>query len=110
MVRKRGGVLARRWVTRALWGAVAVGAVAFAVNGGEFSVLDMRRRRVEAAELSAKLTAARFTIDSLRAYRDSVTRHPLVIERIGREQYGLVRSDREVVYWAPAADSTGGGQ
>jgi cell division protein FtsB len=110
MATKRGTVTARRWVTRAIWAAVALGAVAFAVNGGEFSVLDMRHRRAEAAELREKLTAARFTIDSLRAYRDSVKRHPLVIERIGREQYGLVRSDREVVYWAPATDSSSGPQ
>jgi cell division protein FtsB len=104
----RGKAVARRWTVRAIWSAVAVGAVVFAVNGGEFSVLDMRRRRAEAAELEAKLAAARVTLDSLRAFRDSVKRHPLVIERIGREQYGLVRSDREVVYWAPAADSSAG--
>jgi hypothetical protein len=109
MARARGSVWARWW-PRAVWAGVAVGAVAFAVWGGEFSVLDLRARRTEAAVLRARVAASRVTRDSLLAVLDSVRRNPVVIERIGRERHGLVRGDREFVYWVPAergADSTG---
>ncbi|MCU0634140.1 MAG: septum formation initiator family protein [Gemmatimonadaceae bacterium] len=110
MARARTTVWAR-WLPRLAWGAVAMGAGAFAVWGGEFSVLDLRAKRAEAAVLRARLVAAKATRDSLLAVLDSVKRHPAVIERIAREQHGLVRGDREFVYWAPvdsSADSVPG--
>jgi cell division protein FtsB len=105
MAAKRRTTTHWRWIQGLAAGVVGVGALAFAVFGGEFSILDMRRRRVDAATLRQRVAAARVTRDSLVLVRDSVRSHPLVIERIGRERYGLVRGDREVLYWAPSGES-----
>ena len=38
-------------------------------------------------------------VDSLRAYQRSVLRDPAVQERIAREQFGMVRGEKELLYW-----------
>jgi hypothetical protein len=37
-------------------------------------------------------------VDSLEAFKDSVLRDPQLQERIAREEFGMVRDDKELLY------------
>ena len=37
-------------------------------------------------------------VDSLTAYKKSVQTDPVVQERIAREEFGMVRGDKEILY------------
>ena len=95
-------VQVRRFILPALIGL----AVYFAVFGGEYSFLEVRRARAERereAERFAELTRVN---DSLRAWGDSLEADSATIERLARERYGMIR-DGEVLYRiAPPPDST----
>ncbi len=95
-------VQVRRFILPALIGL----AVYFAVFGGEYSLLEVRRARAERereAERFAELTRVN---DSLRAWGDSLEADSATIERLARERYGMIR-DGEVLYRiAPPPDST----
>ncbi len=71
---------------------------AFAVQGGEYSTLDIFRQH-------ARRTALRTEIDSLQRQVDSLTRlvhaietDPVVQERIAREEFGMIRGNKEILY------------
>jgi cell division protein FtsB len=80
-------------VTRTRWIAVAVVALAiyFALQGGEYSGLQLleltRRVRAEQA-LVAELTRE---VDSLARVRKRVETDPAMQERMARELYGMLR-------------------
>jgi cell division protein FtsB len=84
--------------------------------GGEYSVWELRRARAHLEESRAELAALREEIDSLRAWADSLRDDPWTLERLAREEHGLVRAGEEVVRVTGAPDeevlppdSSGGG-
>lgn len=85
---------------------VIVGALVFAIEGGEFSSLDLVRQRRERAELTRSIDSLQHVVDSLRRYHDKVEHDPATQERIAREVFGMVRGEREILY--RFADSAGG--
>ena len=88
-------------------------AAYFAVFGGEYSIFKIRRlEKIEAAS-SAELARTQAEIDSLQALANQIESDPAAIERVAREEYGMIR-DGEILYRfresAPdsaAADTTG---
>lgn len=72
-------------------------ALYWAVFGGEYSVWELRGARAELERSRAELTALRQEIDSLRAWADSLRDDPWTLERLAREEHGLVRAGEEVV-------------
>ena len=72
-------------------------AVYFAVFGGEYSWFELRNARAAVAQEELELTELHRQIDSLRAWADSLQIDPVTLERIAREQFGLVRPG-EVLY------------
>lgn len=66
-------------------------ALYFALFGGEYSFLELRRIRREMELESERLIEARRTIDSLRARVDSLENDSATIERVARERWGLIR-------------------
>lgn len=72
-------------------------AAYFAVFGGEYSVFELREIRQAREAKAAELERTRRAVDSLRVRADSLENDPTVLERIAREQYGMVR-DGEVLY------------
>ena len=78
--------------------------------GGEYSVWELRRARMELEESRAELAVLREEIDSLRAWADSLRNDPWTLERLAREEHGLVRPGEEVirVTGPPADDSVSG--
>ncbi|MEP7384425.1 MAG: septum formation initiator family protein [Gemmatimonadota bacterium] len=81
--------------------AVALGlvfAVFFAVQGGEYSTTALFRQRATEQVLRTSIDSLRHEVDSLAARRRRIATDPALQERIAREEIGMVRSDKELVY------------
>ncbi|MBK8248943.1 MAG: septum formation initiator family protein [Gemmatimonadetes bacterium] len=96
MASSRAGRPARgaRWLA----GLAVVAALVFAVQGGEYSSVDLFRQRARADSLQHDVDSLQRDIDSLRSMQVSLRSDPVVQERIAREMYGMVRGDKEIVY------------
>ena len=90
---------------RLVWGALVLGALAFAVQGGEYGTLDLVRQRARRATLQSAVDSLRREVDSLAAYERAIARDARVQERIAREEFGMVR-DGELLYRFVEGDST----
>jgi cell division protein FtsB len=77
---------------------VVLGALVFAVQGGEFSTFDLWRQRREKARITASIDSAQRVVDSLQRYENKVLHDPATQERIAREVFGMVRGDKELLY------------
>jgi cell division protein FtsB len=81
--------------------ALLVGAAYFAVFGGDYDLFDLRRVRAERAVEAQRVAADAAEVDHLRARRDSLLHDSATIERIAREQYGLIRDGERLYRFAP---------
>lgn len=90
-------------VGRFAFPAALVLAVYYAVFGGEYSVLEVRRARAELQEARAELERLRGENDSIRAWADSLENDRWTIERLAREEHGLVREGEEVIRTTPGS-------
>jgi len=87
---------------------LAVVAVWFAIEGGEFSTLDLFRQRSETARITKSIDSLQHVVDSLKQYADRVQKDPATQERIAREVFGMVRGNKELLYrFTTPADSAG---
>jgi cell division protein FtsB len=83
---------------RIIWALIILGALAFAVHGGEYSTLDLLRQRERKARLQAETDSLQREVDSLRAMARAIATDPATQERIAREEFGMVRGDKEILY------------
>ena len=83
---------------RLIWIAVIAGAVIFAVQGGEYTSADLVRQRFEERRLQRAIDSLRLVTDSLQRALDAALTDPETQERIAREEFGMVRGDREILY------------
>lgn len=87
-----------------LWAAAWVVAVWFAVQGGEYSTLDLLRQRRQHTRLVRETDSLSRIVDSLKQQKQRVLTDPRTQERIAREQFGMVRG-RELLYRIVEPDS-----
>ena len=89
-------------------GLVAGAAMAaFAVQGGEYSTLDLwRLGRQERREQDA-IVRLRGEVDSLTRVQRALETDPVTQERVAREMYGMIRPG-ELLYQVVPPDSTRG--
>ncbi|MEP6509815.1 MAG: septum formation initiator family protein [Gemmatimonadales bacterium] len=80
-----------------LWLVVA-GAIVFAVQGGEYSTMDLWHQRNRKIRLQAETDSLAREVDSLRQVVKAVQTDRATQERIAREEFGMVRGDKEIVY------------
>jgi Septum formation initiator len=80
-----------------LWLVVAAAAL-FAVQGGEYSTMDLWRQRERKVRLQAQTDSLAREVDSLRAQATAVQTDRATQERIAREEFGMVKGDKEIVY------------
>jgi cell division protein FtsB len=92
--RRASAVLARRV---AIGVVVALGVV-FAVEGGEYGTRDLLSRTARRESLEREVARLQGVVDSLRAELKAVEEDPATLERIAREEYGMVKGDRELLY------------
>lgn len=84
------------------------GGVLFALQGGEFGTWDLLQQRARKHRLLAQIDTLQHQIDSLERMKKAVQTDPATQERIAREQFGMVRGDKEILYrFAGRADSSG---
>jgi len=91
-------VVKRSPLSRLLWLAVIIAALIFAVQGGEYSTLDLVHQRRDRRRMTIAIDSLTRVVDSLRRYRDRLQRDPKLQERIAREDFGMVRGTKELLY------------
>lgn len=93
--------------------AVAVlallGALFFALQGGEYGTLDWLQLRREEAEERERVAQLRQIVDSLERAAIAIERDPRVQERVAREAFGMIRRGEFLYKLVPseAADHDG---
>jgi cell division protein FtsB len=91
---------------RLIWGVLIIGALVFALQGGEYSTLDILRLRSRAAEMTERADSIRHVVDSLTRAEKMVRTDPVTQERIAREEFGMVRGGEILYRFIP--DTTAG--
>ena len=81
-----------------IWALLIAVALFFGLQGGEYSTRDLYLLR-------ARTGMAQREVDSLRQHVDSLTRYLRMVksdsatqERIAREEFGMIRGDKEILY------------
>ena len=90
---------------RLAWLVVILVAILFAIQGGEYSTLDLLRQRRERTEVVHAIDSLSRVVDSLRRYRDRVEHDPRLQERIAREEFGMVRGNELLYRFVAPRDS-----
>jgi cell division protein FtsB len=95
-------------VSPARWAALAVIvlAVLFAVEGGEYSTLDLFKLQRQAADEAGEVRRLQLMVDSLTKAATAIERDPKVQERVARESFGMIRKG-EFLYKLVRPDSAG---
>ncbi len=91
----------RRVILPALLGL----ALYYALFGGDYSVFELRRARIEREREAVALVERRRQIDSLRAWADSLNVDSVTLERIARERFGMIREGEILYRYAEPPDS-----
>ncbi len=89
---------ARKRAWRIVGLVVLVSAIVFAIQGGEYGTTDLFQQRSRKAHLLAAIDTLEKQVDSLERVKKSIESDPAVQERIAREEFGLVRGDKEILY------------
>ena len=89
-------------------GAAVVGALYFFLFGGNYTFLDLwRMDRTLEAEVG-ELDDVRAEVQALQLKADSLATDSVVLERLAREQYGLIREGERLYRFVEAGDSATG--
>jgi cell division protein FtsB len=75
-----------------------VAAAYFAIQGGEYSTAALFKQRSRERGLRAAIDSLTREVDSLKALRQKLQSDPAFQERVAREEHGLVRGDKEILY------------
>jgi cell division protein FtsB len=86
--------------------AIAIAVAVFAVQGGEYGTTDLLHQRARRIALHARVDTLRRQVDSLTRLAHEIQSDPVVQERIAREEFGMVRGSKELLYrFAPAGSA-----
>ena len=83
---------------RIVWTLVVAGALVFALQGGEYSTADLYRQYTHKRALKKSVDSLQKLVDSLGRYSRLVQTDSATQERIAREEFGMVRGDKEILY------------
>ena len=94
---------------RFVWWVLILGALFFAVQGGEYSTRDLFLLNSRTRKLTHEVDSLQRQVDSLGRFLKLVKSDSATQERIAREEFGMVRGDKEILYrFGEDAGSTGG--
>lgn len=82
---------------RALVPGLLLAAIYYAVFGGEYSIFELQGARESLQEERESLVRVQAEIHDLAASADSLENDEATIERIAREEFGMIR-DGETLY------------
>jgi cell division protein FtsB len=94
MAKSAGKTRAKRLVLA----AIVVGAIVFAIQGGEYGTWDLVRQRSTRERLQARIDSLTRVVDSLERRKRAIRSDAAVQERIAREEFGMVRGEKELLY------------
>jgi len=83
---------------RYVWWALIAVALFFAVQGGEYSTRDLYVLQSRTGTLSREVDSLKRQVDSLSRFLRLVQSDSATQERIAREEFGMVRGDKEILY------------
>jgi cell division protein FtsB len=89
---------------RLIWSVIAVAAVWFAIQGGEYGTIDLFRQHRQRLHLVREIDSLTRLVDSLKSHKQRVLTDPRTQERIAREEFGMVRG-KELLYRIAEPDS-----
>jgi cell division protein FtsB len=97
-------------VARVLVPGLLLVAVYYAVFGGEYSLFELRRNRAAVDVERVTLLALEAQIDSLTAWADSLRDDGPTLERVAREDFGMIKEGETLYRFAlPESGATGQG-
>jgi cell division protein FtsB len=82
----------------AILAAVALSVGWFAVQGGEYGTSDLLRQHGRLAVLQHDVDSLQAQVDSLARWKRAIETDPLVQERLAREEFGMVKGNKEMLY------------
>ncbi|MFL5568430.1 MAG: FtsB family cell division protein [Gemmatimonadaceae bacterium] len=83
---------------RIIWWALILAALFFAVQGGEYSSRDLYLLHRRSSTLTREVDSLQRQVDSLGRFLRLVKSDSATQERIAREEFGMVRGDKEILY------------
>ena len=83
---------------RYVWWALIALAIYFAVQGGEYSTKDLYVLQRRTGNLTRQVDSLQHQVDSLGRFLKLVKSDSATMERIAREEFGMVRGDKEILY------------
>jgi len=72
-------------------------AVYFALQGGEYSTIDLFRQGQRERRMTSMIDTLKHDVDSLKTLKRLIETDPATQERIAREEFGMVR-DKELLF------------
>jgi cell division protein FtsB len=85
-------------IRRFLLGLAILATIWFAVEGGEFGSWDLWKQRQSRKQLQHEIDSLQQRVDSLRKYRARLDTDRALQEKLARENVGMVRGDKELLY------------
>ena len=85
-------------------------ALYFALQGGEYGVLDLRKLRREVVTESTTVVQLETVVDSLDRLARALERDPRMQERVARERFGMLRPSEFLYRLLPAGKELSGKQ
>ena len=97
--RAQGGPLTTKQIIgRVVLGSSALAVVAFLVQGGEYGTTDLIRQRNLLARERRIVDSLAAEVERLKVYKKSVETDPVMQEKLAREEFGMVKGDKEILY------------
>jgi cell division protein FtsB len=85
-------------IPRIIFALAIIGGLVFAIQGGEYSSVDLYRQYKRGKILEAQTDSLAREVDSLRKISHAIKTDPATQERIAREEFGMVRGNKEILY------------
>jgi cell division protein FtsB len=82
----------------------------FALQGGEYGILDLRQLRLAAVEESTNVARLQRVVDSLEKVAAAVERDPRMQERVARERFGMLKPGEFLYRLVPTSKEVSGEQ
>jgi cell division protein FtsB len=82
-------------------------ALYFALQGGEYGILDLRKLRREVVAESTTVVQLQTVVDSLDQLARALERDPRMQERVARERFGMLKKGEFLYRLLPAGGEGG---
>jgi cell division protein FtsB len=92
------------------WAIIAglIFALYFALQGGEYGILDLRQLRRETVEESTNVARLQHLVDSLGRIATAIEKDPRMQERVARERFGMLKPGEFLYRLVPTSKEVSG--